>query len=529
MLNTRTPNTIDINLNEPSCSNFCENAVDVEPYQSTADNIAKTRVENIVEMLSKTTLEFKSNLHSKLNFSRKDVQVIQSAVCKQITSKISAALNDIILPKIKEEDDTLMLGKVLQLCSNPFDNFESEYMYFKHLKENNLYAESTDFVINDEATAVLRAGVPYIEEVKLTGTLLPFSFIVKKFFELPNVLKMTLENMKELELSNVEIKNFINGKVWKDKVKKYPNQILIPYFVYFDDFEINDPLNPHSCGIGAALINFPTIPSEFLSMLENIFPVLFVKSEYKKYGNNATFDRLIDQINALQREGLDIVTPEGTFKVHFILGLVIGDNLGLHTILGYIRNFSTSNFPCRTCKMHKSLTKSSVIEDPTLLRDLDNYELDVSTDNISLTGIWENSAFNRVDEYHVVQNFYCDIMHDLFEGVCKYTLCDVISYYTEDISLFSLATLNNRKQFFDYGEVESGNLSSLITKEKKLKLNMTARETWMFSSLLPLIIGDLIPQGCEIWSMFCKLLELMDVCLESTFTHRNISLLETLV
>lgn len=241
LLNTRTPNTIDINLNEPSCSNFCENAVDVEPYQSTADNIAKTTVENIVEMLSKTTLEFKSNLHSKLNFSRKDVQVIQSAVCKQITSKISAALNDIILPKIKEEDDKLMLGKVLQLCSNPFDNFESEYMYFKHLKENNLYAESTDFVINDEATAVLRAGVPYIEEVKLTGTLLPFSFIVKKFFELPNVLKMTLENMKELELSNVEIKNFINGKVWKDKVKKYPNQILIPYFVYFDDFEINDP------------------------------------------------------------------------------------------------------------------------------------------------------------------------------------------------------------------------------------------------------------------------------------------------
>lgn len=158
------------------------------------------------------------------------------------------------------------------------------------------------------------------------------------------------------------------------------------------------------------------------------------------------------------------------------------------------------------------------------MRNIDNCQDDLMIDNISLTGISENSAFNRIDHYHVTENYYCDIMHDLFEGVCKYVICDLIWYYTEDSCLFSLATLNNRKQLFDYGDIESGNLSTIITKENIInsKLNMTAKETWTFLSLLPLMIGDLVTVGCEIWSMFCKLSELVDLCLESSFSDNSI-------
>lgn len=519
-----------LNINhEPPYSNSGTNSyIADQSYDQSTD----TTVESIIEMITKTILDFKSTLHSKHNLSRKDVQEIQTAVSAKITEPIFSAIINIILPKISCEADKTMVSKLLQYCSNPFELIESEHMFLKHLKDANVYAESTEFVINDSTMAVLSSGHPIIKEVKLTGTLMPISFIFKRFFELPNVLQKTLDNMRNLkDPQNEKIRNFINGKVWEEKSKHYPNKILIPFFLYFDEFEINDPLKPHSCSIGAALINFPTIPSEFLSVLENIFPVLFFKTEYKKYGNKATFDLLIDQINLLQKNGLEIVTSQGTFTVHFILGLVIGDNLGLHTILGYIRNFSNSNYPCRTCKMHKSETRSSVLESPYLLRNLDNYKLDVLTDNLTLTGIYEDSAFNRVDHYHVVQNYYCDIMHDLFEGVCKYVVCDLILYYTEQIKLFSLTTLNNRKQLFDYGDIESGNISSAIRIEDvwNSKLKLTARETWTFMSLLPLMIGDLIPEECEIWNMFCKLSELVDICLESTFTERNISLLQTLV
>lgn len=58
---------------------------------------------------------------------------------------------------------------------------------------------------------------------------------------------------------------------------------------------------------------------------------------------------------------------------------------------------------------------------------------------------------------------------------------------------------------------------------------MTAKETWTFFSLFPLMIGDLIPRGCVIWSIFIKLSEIVDVCLSSRFSERNIQFLETLV
>lgn len=63
---------------------------------------------------------------------------------------------------------------------------------------------------------------------------MPFSFIAKKFFVLPNVLQ---KNMKELELSNNKITYLVNGKVWN-------------------------------------------VTSEFQSTLENILPVFFVKETH---------------------------------------------------------------------------------------------------------------------------------------------------------------------------------------------------------------------------------------------------------
>lgn len=335
---------------------------DIELLSLNPSN-SKSKLDDIINVLSKTTLDFKTKMHNKHNFSRNDVQEIQNEITEHLTTKICSVLNDYILPKLDSENDKIMVNKLFEFCAKPFEHIKSEHLYFKQLKELNVYVEPTEFVINNEIVEILRVGEPTIQDVKLTGILMPISFIFKKFFELPEVLEKTFANTKLLEnLPEGEIANFINCKVWKERIKSYQNKICIPFFLYFDDFEINDPLKPHTCGIGAALINFPTLPTEYLSVLENIFPALFFKSEYKKYGNNATFDILINEINRMQDEGIEVVTPQGTYLIHFILGLIIGDNLGIHTILGFVKNFSSSNYPCRTCKMHKTQTKASVKE-----------------------------------------------------------------------------------------------------------------------------------------------------------------------
>lgn len=98
-------------------------------------------------------------------------------------------------------------------------------------------------------------------------------------------------------------------------------------------------------------------------------------------------------------------------------------------------------------------------EDETLLRNVDNYVQNIETNNFSLTGINQNNILNNTNSFHVTTNFYVDVMHGIFEGVCHYDMCHIITYYTETVKLLSLETLKLKKQHFNYGELEQKNLS----------------------------------------------------------------------
>lgn len=194
--------------------------------------------------------------------------------------------------------------------------------------------------------------------------------------------------------------------------------------------------------------------------------------------------------------------------------MIIGDNLGLNSICGFSKSFS-SNYFCRFCKAHKTLTHTLGEEDETLLRSVDNYVQDIKTNNLSLTGISQNSILNNINSFHVTTNFCVDVMHDIFEGVCHYDMCYIITYYTETVKILSLETLNLKKQHFNYGELEQKNLSSPIEKHhlSKFHLKMSARQMMSSVHFFPLIIGNLIPADDDVWIFFFNFLEIIEIVL----------------
>jgi len=121
-----------------------------------------------------------------------------------------------------------------------------------------------------------------------------------------------------------------------------------------DDVEINNPLGSYSMSqsISAIYYSFPL--SENSSQLSNIFLAALIKTiDYKKFGNEPCLIDLISEINILEKEGMTVTTQDGEFHVHFILGLILGDNLGLITMLDFSKSFS-ANYYCRFCKASKS-------------------------------------------------------------------------------------------------------------------------------------------------------------------------------
>ncbi|KAF0746305.1 Uncharacterized protein FWK35_00022180 [Aphis craccivora] len=106
--------------------------------------------------------------------------------------------------------------------------------------------------------------------------------------------------------------------------------------------------------------------------------------------------------------------------------------------------------------------------------NIENYSEEVENMVFSETGVYKESIMNAIYSFHVTKNYCVDIMHDLFEDVCRYDMCHIIKYFINTIQVFSLETLNSRK----------------------------TREMMTFVHFFSLMVGDLVPEGDEVWNFF---------------------------
>lgn len=385
------------------------------------------------------------------------------------------------------------------------------------------------FNINCTTGERIDGGVPTFGNNFTNTYLMPLRFQIKIFFELPGVYDMIKTNTEKL-INSDDLSNFVCGDIYKKKIEILNKPNTLPFFLYFDDIQINDPLGSHKSSICACYYIFPTMPQFLLSKLKFIFKASFIDSkDLKRVGNEHMLHQLVDELIYLEEHGIEICTSEGPITIYLVLGLILGDNLGLNTILGYNRSFNAKHF-CRACKMSKIETQSCVEEITHLLRTKENFENDRNIMDPTITGIKENCVFDTLDSFHVTHNFCFDIMHDLFEGMCEYDVCQILKAIIDDPNVnLTLDDVNNRKRLFPYGELEINNSSNDLSYKRieTYNLDMTASEIWSFVHFLPLMIGDLIEHSNKHWILLCSLIRVMDGCLLSKYTPADLLKLKT--
>lgn len=114
---------------------------------------------------------------------------------------------------------------------------------------------------------------------------------------------------------------------------------------------------------------------------------------------------IIIELTFLETSGIEIDNDNEKFPIYFVLSLLIGDNLGINSILGYVESFS-ANFCCRFCSFHKSELHKMCKEDVKLMRTKVIYENEILINDSSITGRKE-----------VADNSSVDIMQDIYEGI----------------------------------------------------------------------------------------------------------------
>ena len=176
----------------------------------------------------------------------------------------------------------------------------------------------------------------------------------------------------------------------------------------------------------------PHIASKLCSI---IFSALFYTSDKKESDNEQVFNSLIDELKFLQTGGILIKHDGVETRVKFQPVLILGDNLGLNGMYGFVESF-TANFYCRICKASSEKCKKMVEEDVSLLRNRLNYAIDVAIADVKKTGIKEECVFHNLNDFHITENVCVDLMHDFLEGVAYYVLKSLLETFIFEKKVF---------------------------------------------------------------------------------------------
>lgn len=175
----------------------------------------------------------------------------------------------------------------------------------------------------------------------------------------------------------------------------------------------------------------------------------------------------LSSLNYLSRIGITLDIPEFQGVIKFKLGAIVGDNLGLHSILGFVESFK-ANYPCRICKAKKDQIQRLCFEDSSLPRNDDNYIADVNAKNPSATGVKYKAIWYTLDDFNLFKHVAVDVMHDILEGVANYTMTFVINSLLAK-RLFTIQELNDKIEVFDYGP-DSNNKPRLLSLESAFQI-----------------------------------------------------------
>jgi hypothetical protein len=159
------------------------------------------------------------------------------------------------------------------------------------------------------------------------GYFIQLGNVFKTYFELPGVLSLALEfqSFCEKSKSSGTVFHFLQSRTWSEIKKKSSDSIsegtiLMPLFMYFDDYEGKNPLGSHK-GVHKLVgcyLSIPTFPAEMESSLQNIFlGSLFHSSLKVKIGTSQTFSSLVEVLNILQSNGISVSVQGKHFKLKF--------------------------------------------------------------------------------------------------------------------------------------------------------------------------------------------------------------------
>lgn len=217
--------------------------------------------DELTDETSVTINSFKHNVHNKsiifiskwYNESvipKNKVQTIINDVNMMQETNISILKNEVLnlLNESKCELNSISkITSMFDIIQNPFDKLESEFLRIKKLKQMGVYITPIAVHIGNRLTNITKNDSTIMKNKNIYIYYIPLDEVFKIFLEQPNVFKIITNNLKELFSTNGDIIcSLVQCNIWKEKRNNFPSKIILPFLLYFDDYETNNPLGSHA-------------------------------------------------------------------------------------------------------------------------------------------------------------------------------------------------------------------------------------------------------------------------------------------
>ena len=337
-------------------------------------------------------------------------------------------------------------------------------------------------------------------------------------------LEMSLKNLLQYDDIFAEVMNghqsrdgvlrdVVDGVLFREHFRFSEENKALALILYMDEFTVTNPLRVRSRGykIMATYMTLANLPPEFRSQLHSIQLVSLCKSIHlKKYGLPAVLEDVLTDLRHLEENGIDVVTKDGEFHFAVELLLLIGDNLAQHQVGGFFESFQ-SNKSCRFCMVSKPDMKKGLIGP---LRNAQTHDehvrlVEETPEVANIYGVKKRSVFHCLGSFHSATSLPSDIGHDVFEGVAKTTVSQVVQHCVRH-DYFTLQDLNMCISTFPYLGTDKVDKPSLINESHNVDVKQTMSQMWCLVRLLPLMVGTNVPEDDNAWEVLLMLLKAME-------------------
>lgn len=447
------------------------------------------------------------------------------------------------------EENKKLTEQISQQNNSNLDSLKSSSKYIiqeiaKHstkYKRNKEYEKSEDYVPPEKKAVGLKWQSNYDHKTGVAHHLLK-----QQSFNYVSIIKL-LENL----FSNQRFKLLYDsndhkcspgvyqryccaqGYAQTDFYKENPNAIQLQ--LYTDEFEITSPLKSKTkihklCAVYLQILN---LPKQYLSRLDNIYLVALCESanldqEYTNIDN--LLELIVNDIKKLEINGVKCGHKT------FLKGTLINfsyDNLGGNDVCGFKKSFSSDYF-CRHCECTYEESKKWVKEEISSLRTIENYNAQLesisSVDKVDYSiskGIRKPCVLNNLNNFHILRNKSCDLMHDMNEG----SICFVLKrlfLHCIDQRIFTKKEIQDIVRDFNYGQLSKKNKPSFLDLGSR-NLGQSACQLYCLMIHTPFMLYKYQHKLEPVRICIESLLQIMQILYSTSITEDDVVILENLI